>query len=303
MRPQRSVARELKLEGVGLHRGENVCLIITPAEAGRGLVFVRDDLGGKEIPALQQFRAPMINASRLQCGEASVDTPEHLLAALFALGIDNATLHLSGSEVPILDGSALPFAYALLEVGTTEQTLERPRIVMARELVIEEDGCRLEIQPGKGLRITAGIDFEHQHLGYQDLTVRLDEIEDFLLKLAPARTFALRRDIVQLQNAGLIKGGSLDNAILIEEDGVAGSELRFADEFVRHKLLDLVGDLALLGCSLEGRIVAWRAGHALHGRLVDAILSDRSAWSFEGTSTALSGPPGAPSHVGRGSGG
>lgn len=272
----------MELEGVGLHRGEAIRLRICPAPPSSGLVFVRDDLDGAEIPALQQYRAPMINASRLVHGAAAIDTPEHLLAALYCLGIDNARLHLSGSEVPILDGSSLPFAYALLDAGVREQEQEQGQLVIARPVFVGDEDRLIEIHPGEGLQITAGIDFEHRHLGYQDLTVRLDDLEDFLAKLAPARTFALRRDVERLQRAGLIKGGSLDNAILVDDDGLKGSRLRFPDEFVRHKLLDLVGDLALLGCELRGRIVAWRAGHDLHGRLVDAILADRTAWTLEG---------------------
>ncbi len=301
-RTQRTVARRIVLEGIGLHRGETIRLTIDPAGANHGLVFIREDLQDAEVPALQQFRVPMVNASRLMAGVAAVDTPEHLLAALFALGVDNATLRINGSEVPILDGSSLPFAYALLDAGFRELEAVRGQIVIARKIVIEEDSSRLEIHPGKGLRLTAGIEFEHRHLGYQDVTVRLDDVEDFLRKLAPARTFALKRDVDQLQAAGLIKGGSLENALLVDEEGVRGSELRFEDEFVRHKLLDLVGDLALLGAGLVGRIVAWRSGHALHGRLVDAILSDPGAWSFESEPAGPSLPRGQPMDPGRGQG-
>ncbi len=291
MRKQCTLAREFRLEGLGLHRGDHVELRATPAPEGTGLVFVRDDLGGAELPALQCHRTPMINASRLALGDVAVDTPEHLLAALFALGVDNARLHLNGSEVPILDGSALPFCYAVLDAGVVAQDADRTEIVVTRPILVEDEGRRLEIHPGQGLRLTAAIDFEHAQLGYQELTVRLDDPDDFLEKLAPARTFALRRDVERLLEARLIKGGSLESAVLVDDDGVVGGGLRYPDEFVRHKLLDVVGDLALIGCGLVGRMVAWRSGHALHGRLVDAIVSERRSWHLEtGHGTALPGP-------------
>ena len=295
MRAQRTVRRPARLDGVGLHRGQPARLVVEPAPAGAGLVFVREDLDDFQIPALQQHRSGMVHASRLSREGASIDTPEHLLASLYALGVDNAYLRLSGPEVPILDGSALPFARALLEAGFEEQAPPRPVMVVAQRVAVGDEGRRLEIHPGPGLRITAAIDFEHQALGYQELTVRLDRAEDFLEKLAPARTFGMKRDVDKLQAMGLAKGGSLDNAIFVGDEGVEGIPLRFPDEFVRHKLLDLVGDLALLGCSLEGRIVAWRSGHDLHGRLVDALLADRSAWYLEGGPGPLASPkpPGA----------
>jgi UDP-3-O-[3-hydroxymyristoyl] N-acetylglucosamine deacetylase len=295
MRPQRTVRRPIRLSGIGLHRGEPTELVIDPAPVGTGMVFVREDLSGAMVPALQQHRSGMVHASRLSRAGAAIDTPEHLLAALFALGVDNVWLRLSGSEVPILDGSALPFVHALIETGLVDQPMLRDELIVAHAVVVADEGRRLEIHPGEGLRMTAAIDFEHDQLGYQELTVRIDSAEDFLAKLAPARTFGMRRDVERLQAMGLAQGGSADNAIVVEDTGLRGAPLRFPDEFVRHKLLDLVGDLALLGCGLQGRIVAWRSGHSLHGRLVDALLADRSAWVFEG---ADSGPRSTPTPPG-----
>ncbi|UCF68138.1 MAG: UDP-3-O-[3-hydroxymyristoyl] N-acetylglucosamine deacetylase [Acidobacteriota bacterium] len=281
MSRQTTVRSPVELEGVSLHHGGPVRLQIRPAPPHTGLVFVREDRGGADVPALQQFRAPMLHATRIEREGLTVDTPEHLLAALFALGVDNAWLHLNGPEVPILDGSALPFAYALRDVGLETQSAPRAELAITRPVAVGDEDRRLEIHPSDRLRLTAGIDFEHRHLGYQELTVELDDPEDFLRKLAPARTFALASDVDKLRRAGLVRGGSLDNAVVVGDDGVVGGELRFADEFVRHKLLDLVGDLALMGCRLRGRVIAWRAGHELHGRLVDAILADPSAWIYE----------------------
>ncbi len=299
MRNQRTLAGPVELVGIGLHRGEKCSLVAEPAPIWSGLVFVRDDLDGARVPALQHFRAPMTNASRLIAGDASIDTPEHLLATLYALGIDNAVLRLDSSEVPILDGSALPFARAFLEAGLVEQDALCPELVVTQPVVVGDDDRRLEAHPADGFRLTAAIDFEHRHLGYQQLTVSLDSPEDFLVKLAPARTFARREDVHRLRELGLALGGSLDNAILIGDDGIEGAELRFPDEFVRHKLLDVVGDLALIGCPIRGRIVAWRSGHALHGRLADALLADRRAWLFETPPGGPMQPPAMPMAPGR----
>lgn len=294
MRQQQTVARPVRLEGIALHNGRPSTVVIDPAPPGTGLVFVREDLGGLEIPALQQYRAPMLHATRLVRGKATVDTPEHLLAAALAVGVDNARIRLSGEELPVLDGSALPFAYALLDGGVERQDALRPELVITRPVSVGDDEKRIEIVPGEDLRVTAAIDFEHEHLGYQALTVRMEDPDDFLLKLAPARTFVLRRDVERLWEAGLAKGGSLDNAILIDDEGVQGMPLRFPDEFVRHKLLDLVGDIALLGCGIRGRILAWRSGHELHGRFVDALIAARGSWVYESGIAAATEPPARP---------
>ncbi len=297
MELQKTVRRPVHLEGVGLHRGRTARLTVEPAGADTGLVFVRADLDGAEVPALQQFRAGMIHASSLARGATRVETPEHLLAALYALGVDNARLVLEGPEVPILDGSALPFARALLAAGCVEQDRPRRKMVVTRPVVVGDEERRIEVHPGPGgLVLTAGIDFDDEQVGFQELTVRLDRETDFLAKLAPARTFGLLRDIERLRQAGLARGGSTENAIVVGEGGILGGPLRFPDEFVRHKLLDLVGDLALLGCRLEARLLAWRSGHDLHGRLVDALLAHRDAVVLEGdwTSPAPRAQPAAP---------
>ncbi|RMG44669.1 MAG: UDP-3-O-[3-hydroxymyristoyl] N-acetylglucosamine deacetylase [Acidobacteria bacterium] len=285
---QRTLEGVVRLKGRGLHSGRAVELTIRPAGPGEGIAFVREDRG-TVIPALQQYRAPMRNATRLERDGITVDTPEHLLAALYALGIDNARLHLDGPEVPILDGSAMPFVSALLDVGVAEQEAARSVLVVDRPVSIRDEDRALEVHPCERLRITAAIDFEHRYLGYQELTVELDDPADFVHKLAAARTFALESEVRKLRAAGLARGGSLDNAVVVGENGPMGG-LRFADEFVRHKLLDLVGDMALLGCRLRARVVAWRSGHATHGRLVDAILAHPRAWHME----PIGGPPHPP---------
>ncbi|GAB4222225.1 MAG: UDP-3-O-acyl-N-acetylglucosamine deacetylase [Acidobacteriota bacterium] len=299
MRRQRTVGRPARFEGIGLHSGRRCRVSVEPAPAWHGVVFVRDDLGGRDVPALQQYRAPMVNATRLERDGAVVDTPEHLLAALYALGVDNVRVRLDGPELPILDGSSLPFARGLLEAGLVEQDEDCPRLVLTAPVSVGDEARRLEAHPFDGFRLTAAIDFEHRHLGHQQLTVRCDRQEDFLAKLAPARTFALREDVERLREMGLVRGGSLDSAIVVGEQGVEGAELRFPDEFVRHKLLDIVGDLALLGCPLRARVLAWRSGHALHGRLADALLAEPANWIFESPPGGPDRPPAQPAPPGR----
>ncbi len=299
MRCQRTLKAAARFEGVGLHGGRTSTVTVEPAPEWTGLIFVREDLGGRRLPALQQYRAPMVNATRLEHDGVAVDTPEHLLAALYALGVDNALLRLEGPEVPILDGSALPFARGILERGLVDQDALCPEIVVTQPVGVGDASRRLELHPCDGFRLSAAIDFEHRHLGHQQLTVRLDRVEDFLAKLAPARTFALRRDVERLMEMGLARGGSLDSAVVVGDEGVEGSALRFPDEFVRHKLLDVVGDLALLGCPLRARVIAWRSGHALHGRLADALLSDPRNFLFESPPDGPPKPPAAPAPPGR----
>ena len=298
MRRQRTLRAVARFEGVGLHGGRACAVEVGPAPPWTGLVFERVDLGGARVPALQQYRAPMVNATRLLRDGASVDTPEHLLAALYALGIDNALIRLDGPEVPILDGSSLPWARGLLEAGLETQEPLCPRLVVTRPVVVGDEDRRLEMHPCDGFRLSAAIDFEHRYLGYQQLTVRIDRLEDFLAKLAPARTFALKSDVERLREMGLVRGGSLDSAVVVGDEGVEGGGLRFPDEFVRHKLLDVVGDLALVGCPLQARVIAWRSGHALHGRLADALLSDPAAWLFESPPDGPRRPPAAPAPPG-----
>ncbi len=299
MRRQRTLAAPIRLEGIGLHHGRIERIRLDPALAGSGVVFRLEAAGGLEIPALQQYRSPMLHASRLERDGVTIDTPEHLMAALYALGVDNVSVSIGGSELPILDGSSLPWARAIVETGLVEQEEWYPRIVVTQRVAVGDEERSITIEPGEGLRVTTAIDFEHAHLGYQEVTVRLEEPDDFLNKLAAARTFGMRRDIEKLQRAGLIRGGSLDNAILVDDDGIKGVDLRFRDEFVRHKTLDLIGDLALLGCGLAGRVVAWRAGHDLHGRLADALLADRANWVFESGPGGPTEPPSRPAPPGR----
>jgi UDP-3-O-[3-hydroxymyristoyl] N-acetylglucosamine deacetylase len=279
MRCQRTIRREIRMEGRGLHGGDPAALTLRPAAPDTGRVFVRADLGGAEVPVRPDSLATVGHATRLESGEARIDTPEHLLAALVALGVDNVRIELDGPEVPIFDGSSLPFVEALRGVGLRDQDALREYLTLSRSLEVGEDGKRITLHPCPELRITYAIDFEHPRLGYQELTCEVFRPLEFALKLAPARTFVLEREVAALKRAGLAKGGSLDNALVVGEGGLIGDPaLRFPDEFVRHKMLDLLGDLALLGRPLRAHVVAYRAGHRLHARLVRRLVASPDRW-------------------------
>ena len=276
---RQTLAAEAALEGVGLHTGSTIRMRLAPAPPGSGVVFVRADAGGAEIPATLDHVGPSFYATVLRNGEAEVSTVEHLLAALSALRVDDLRIELDGAEVPILDGSSRPFVESILAAGLRENRTERQYINVTRPIVLQEDEKRIAVYPCREYRVTYAIDFDHPQLGYQELTASIWGGSDFADKLAPARTFTFERDVEALRRNGLALGGSLDNAVVLGEDGMLNTaDLRFPDEFVRHKMLDLTGDLALLGRPLRGHVVAYRAGHDLHARLARRIRERRDSW-------------------------
>jgi len=278
MQFERTLARPATCEGIGLHSGRHGSVRLVPAPAGTGRVFVRTDLGGVEVAATIENLGPANHATCLVRGEVRISTAEHLLAALYALGVDNVRIELDADEVPILDGSAAPFLRLIQEASIVEQDRPRRYITIARPLEITEDDKKISVHPCSEFRVTYAIDFEHPALGYQELTADLWGTQAFTEKLAPARTFVLERDVAALRRAGLARGGSLDNAVVIGEGGVIGGDLRYGDEPVRHKMLDLTGDLALLGRPLKGHVIAYRAGHDLHAALAQLIARRTDAW-------------------------
>jgi len=242
------------------------------------VVFVRLDAGGIEIPADLEHAGPSFYATVIQSGDVVVRTIEHLMAGLYAFLVDDVRIELDGEEVPILDGSSRPFVEAILSAGRRE--LDRPReyITLVRPVVVTEDDKRIAAYPGREYRVTYAIDFDHPQLGYQELTASLWSEDAFAEKVAPARTFTFERDVEQLRSRGLALGGSLDNAVVLGEQGILNPGLRFRDEFVRHKMLDLTGDLSLLARPLRAHVVAYRAGHDLHARLARRIWEARDSW-------------------------
>ena len=275
---RQTLASEVEIRGVGVHSGAPVCATLRPAVAGSGVVFVRADAGGVEIPANVDHIGPSFYATVLERDGVTVSTIEHLMAALYALQIDDVRVEVDGPEIPILDGSSRPFVTAVLEAGIEQLGMVREYITIVRPIVVSEDEKRIAVYPCREYRVTYAIDFDHPLLAYQELTASLWSREAFVEKLAPARTFTFDHEVESLRRAGLARGGSLENAVVISKDGVLNPGLRFPDEFVRHKMLDLTGDLSLIGYPLRGHVVAYRAGHDLHSRLARRILEARDCW-------------------------
>ena len=275
---RQTLSKSVEIEGIALHSGETVRMRLLPATAGSGVVFVRTDCDNEEIPATLEHAGPSFYATVLANGDQTVSTIEHLMAALYALQVDDVRVELNGSEVPILDGSSAPFVELIRRAGIRPQAMQRHYIHLVRPIVVEADDKRIAAYPCREYRVTYAIDFDHPQLGYQELTASLWGGDAFANKLAPARTFTFEKDVEALRKAGLALGGSLDNAVVLGEEGILNDELRFPDEFVRHKMLDLTGDLSLLGAPLRAHVVAYRAGHDVHARLARAIHEAEDAW-------------------------
>lgn len=275
---RQTLANECRMEGIGLHTGERVRMRLCPAAAGTGVVFVRTDAGDAVVPATLDHAGPSFYATALRRGDVTVSTIEHLMAALYALQVDDLRIELDGPEVPILDGSSRPFVDAVLQAGRIELDLPRQYLTIVRPISVEQDEKRISVYPHPEYRVTYAIDFEHPILGYQELTASLWSADEFIQKLAPARTFTFEREVEALRRAGLARGGSLDNAVVLGDTGPLNPGLRFSDEFVRHKMLDLTGDLSLLGHPMRGHVVAYRAGHDLHGRFARKIRDASDCW-------------------------
>lgn len=278
MKKRRTLASLWALSGIGLHSGEPVNMRLRPAPAGSGIVFVRTDLGGRRIPALIENAGPSFYATVLRKDGASVSTIEHLMAALYAMQVDDLDIELDAGEVPILDGSSKPFVEGILAAGFQSHGVDRQYIHVTKPLTVTHEDKQISVHPCPEYRVTYAIEFDHPALGYQELTASLWREDQFVEKIAPARTFTFEHEVEALRARGLALGGSLENAVVLGDAGVLNPPLRFPDEFVRHKMLDLTGDLSLLGRPLRGHVVAFRAGHDLHGKLARAIEDARDAW-------------------------
>jgi len=277
MSAQRTLKRPTSCAGIGLHSGRKVTLSLKPAAAGSGIRFRRSDLGGLEVPAAVNHVGAINYATGLMRDAVRVDTVEHLLAALVSLGIDNVIVELNSPEVPIMDGSAAPFIYLIHEAGVKSLPAPRRYLKIVRPIAISRGDKRIALYPSDHFKVTYSISYDHPLLRHQSRTLRITE-ETFVEEVAPARTFTFLKDVEMLRQNGLALGGSLENAIVLGETGVLNNALRFEDEFVRHKILDAVGDLALVGYPVIGHLVAHRAGHALHTEFVAKILEETHAW-------------------------
>jgi UDP-3-O-[3-hydroxymyristoyl] N-acetylglucosamine deacetylase len=297
---EQTISAPLEFAGVGLHSGAPVKMKLLPAPAGSGIVFRRTDLDNFEIPAIGRNVAKVSYATSLMRQGVLISTTEHLLSALIGMGVDNVIVELDNLELPILDGSALPYVEALLGAGIRTQRRKRESIRVLKAVEVREGDKFIGVYPGSGYSIEYSIDFPAP-VGHQRASVDL-AAETYGTAIAPARTFGYRALEQQMREMGLIRGATEENLIVLGPGGPENGPLRFDDEYVRHKILDLIGDLALAGRRIEGHVVAERAGHAMHTALVSRLLKDRSAWELACASVAPGAkraePAGLPSGVG-----
>jgi UDP-3-O-[3-hydroxymyristoyl] N-acetylglucosamine deacetylase len=297
---QLTIQRPVAIEGIGLHTAVRSHVRLLPAPADTGVVFRRTDLDGFEIAAHADNVARVSYATSLMRQSVLISTTEHLLAALYCCGIENVFVELDALELPILDGSAKPFIDILNQAGRRRLRRQRRYIRVLKPLEFADGDRRIGIYPADEFRVHCFVDYHHPAAGPQEVQLTVNS-ESFSRELAPARTFTFVKELLALQKMGLIRGGSLANAIVMDDQCILNGPLRFADEFGRHKALDLIGDLALVGRPLLARIVAHKAGHALHTQLVTRLLADRSLWeettmdratslSAENTASALPVP-------------
>lgn len=292
-RYEHTIERPVAACGVGLHYGVSVNLRLAPAAAGQGVVFVRTDLDDFSIRASWRHVAKVSFATSLMRQSVLLSTTEHLLSSLRALGVDNVRIEIDQLEVPILDGSALPWADLLREAGMRKQRRRRRYLRVIRPVEVSDGEKRISIEPDQEFRVVCETRYPHPLVGPQRMELTVTP-QAYVEAIAPARTFGFVQDLDQLRDQGLIRGACLENAVCFGTDSVLNEGgLRFADEPCRHKLLDLIGDLALLGYPLLGKVVASRAGHAMHVALVDRIMHDPSCYEIV-TLDQLEAAAGAP---------
>jgi UDP-3-O-[3-hydroxymyristoyl] N-acetylglucosamine deacetylase len=277
LKHEQTIRAAVECAGLGLHSGAPVHVRIAPAPAGTGIVFRRTDLDGFEVEATSRNVARVSYATSLMKKGVLISTTEHLLSAFIGTNIDNAIVELDNLELPILDGSARPFAELIQGAGIRRQRRARTYLRMRREVELREGDKFIAVYPSETYSVSYSINFPHPLIGRETFSVELSDGR-YLRDIAPARTFGSRQDEKALRQMGLIRGASRDNCIVLTRDGIENPPLRFGDEFVRHKVLDLIGDLALIGKRILGSVVADRAGHAMHTALVSRILRDRSLW-------------------------
>lgn len=275
---QTTIQRAADIEGVGLHTAVRSRLRLVPAPADTGVVFRRTDLDNFEIEAHVRNVARVSYATSLMKQGVLLSTTEHLLAALYSCGIDNVYVEVDALELPILDGSAKPFIDLLAKTGTRKQRRPRKYLRVVKPLEFIDGPRRMGIYPCDTFRVNCFVDYNHAAVGRQEIEMNVTR-DTFSRELAPARTFGFMKDFAGLRAMGLIRGGSVDNAIVLDDKDILNGPLRFRDEFGRHKALDLIGDLALVGRPLQALVVAHKAGHALHTQLVTRLLADSSLWT------------------------
>lgn len=276
---EQTIRESVELSGVGLHSGAPVTMRLVPAPAGTGVIFRRVDLDNFLIEANGQNVAKVSYATSLMKKGVLISTTEHLLSALVGLGVDNVIIELDNLELPILDGSALPIVEAILKAGVRKQRRKRHYLRILKEVEFRDGDKFIAVYPWDGFSVSYSINFPHPLIGRERFQLNLTN-GNYLSEIAGARTFGFLHEAPMLQNMGLIRGASEENAIVLTREGLKNGPLRFPDEFVRHKVLDLIGDLALIGHPVLGRVEADRAGHAMHTALVRRLMRDPSLWEM-----------------------
>lgn len=278
MNQQTTIGKSFSVSGVGLHSASPVNVIVHPAPPYTSYLFRRTDLNDFEIPAAPQYVTHVSYATTLMKSGVMISTVEHLLSALLGCGVDNAIIDVSSLEVPILDGSSQRWVGLIQEAGIVQQPALRAYLRVLKRISVSEKNRTMSIEPADEFRVTCEIDFNHPLIGKQQREVSFQN-GNYIKEIAPARTFGFVEELELLKQNGLARGGSLENAIALTSDGILNPDpLRFEDEFVRHKILDIIGDLALCGMPILGHVRASRSGHGLHTMLLSTLLRDREAW-------------------------
>lgn len=272
-----TIQKEIHFSGVGVHSGKKVDLLLRPSSSGE-IIFRRTDLDNLEL-ALDPKKIETKSSTYLVSEECKIQTLEHLLAVLYMLGIDSLIIEINGDEIPIMDGSASPFVQAILSAGIMSLPERKKSIKIIKPSCLEEKDAAFSFSPDSGFKITYSIEYDHPAIQRQELSLSLN-LENFIKEVAPARTFGFLKDVPALRAQGLAAGGSLDNAVVLDEKSVISGPLRYPDEFVRHKILDLIGDLSLMGSPLTGHFKAHKAGHSLHLKAIHFLLDNPEFWTY-----------------------
>lgn len=274
---KKTINKEISLSGVGVHSGMQVDLWLKPSFSGE-IVFRRTDLEAAEFRIIPK-NVDTKNSTTLVAGKEKIQTVEHLMAALYTFGIDSVIIELNGPEIPIMDGSAIPFVNAILEAGSRTLPERKKVIKIKKASVIREEESYIAFTPGSGLRVSYFIEYDHPAIRKQEFQLAVNT-ENFIKEIAPARTFGFLKDVPALRNQGLALGGTLDNAVILDEKDIINGPLRFSDEFVRHKILDFLGDLSLIGFPVIGHFKLYKAGHRLHLKMVNFLIDELEFWNY-----------------------
>ena len=283
MLKQRTIKKSVKARGVGIHSGKQVNMTLIPASSDHGVVFRRLDAGGRQVHAHSAFVNEVVLSTGLESQGVKVSTIEHLMSAFSALGVDNVLVELDSFEVPIMDGSSAPFIFLVQSAGIEEQDAPKRFIVIKDTVRVESGKSWAQVSSHNGFKVTLEIDFEHQKIkeSGQKLTIDFAK-QSYLKEISRARTFGYERDVEDLQADGLALGASFDNAIALSDDAILNEDgMRYHNEFVKHKILDIVGDLFLLGGNMVGHYEGYKTGHMLNDQLLSAILSQPKAFTIE----------------------